>query len=564
MDISLMCCSKPILSMYFRKIIIILLSCLALAACKPGYTKNKTILHAESIMCSNPDSAYRLLSAIKNPERLSEADYAAWCLHYTHAQYKLYMDIKSDSLINIAIHYFDKTKLIECRGIAYYLSGCIAQMHQDNKRAMSAYKRAANLLEETNNEDLKGLNYFKIGHIYFQDNLDNQSLTYYKKSANCFVHSGNKRYLAYTYRVISDLYNTLKYPFKELVNSIDLAIRLSKEAGDSINYYSNITRKGELLFKTNHLDSKRLLLQGYHFIPENRCEIAAFLSLVYSQLNMNDSATYYLNIALTDSSTANKVLIYQAAAYAAKGEGNHNKAFSYLEKVNILNDSSFQKSARNQLYRIDKQYDLTEKQKENAKLKIANQQKIIIITWLSLAVLTILIILLLIRYRHKQKQAAYELENQRLQFEIATKKIENEQKRKLLLAKLQSKLENTLQFNRLKIGFRDADKHDEFMKEIARQAIISEKEWQYYTDEVNHLFDNKINELKARATGLTPLDLIVISLICLDIDIANACSLLDMSSNTMYTRRVRIKSRLGIDKELDLEEWVKQNVAVYN
>jgi len=549
--------------MSLRNIIFILLNCFAFAACKPGYTDNKIILQAESVLLSKPDSAYRLLCSIKNPEKLAEADYAAWCLHYTHAQYKLYMDIKSDSLIKIAIDYFDKTELVGYTGTAYYLAGCIAQMHQDNKRAMSAYKRAADLLEKTDKEDLKGLNYYMIGHIYFQDNLYNQSLNYYKKSANCFTHSGNKRYLAYSYRVMSDLYTTLNYPFKDVLNSIDLAIKLSKEAGDSTNYYKNISRKGELIFKTDYQESKRLLLQGYHFIPENRCEFAVFLSLVYYQLNMIDSARYYLNITLPDSMSVNKSMICLAGAYVARGEGNHDQAFHYLEKAHVLNDSSFQRSTRNQLYRIDKQYDLTEKQKENSQLKIANQQKVIIITGLILITLAIFYILLLLRSRHKHIQAKLELENQRLEFENETKRLENEQKRNLLVAKLKNKIENTLQFNRLKMGFQDTGKHDEFIKEIARQAIISENEWKYYTDEVNHLFDNKINELKVKITELTPLDLIVISLICLDIDITNACSLLDMSSNTMYTRRVRLKNKMGIAKEVDLEKWVKQNVAVY-
>lgn len=549
--------------MAIKKILLFILACIVFCACKPQYTENKIILQAESLLFSNPDSAYILLSSIKNPEKLSKADYAAWCLHYTHAQYKLYKDIKSYRLINTAISYYNRTDLVEYNGTAYYLAGCIAQMKNNNKLAISSYKKAANLLEQTNNEDLKGLNYFKIGHIYFQDNLFNQSSIYYKKTMICFTRSGNKRYLAYSYRAMSDLYNTLKYPFKDVVKSIDSAISLSKEAGDSTNYYNSISRKGELLYKIDTQTSKGLLLLGYHFLPSNKYEFAVFLSFIYSQLNMNDSAKYYLNIALTDTSTVNKSLIYQAAAYVSKGSGNQNQAFNYIEKAYITRDSAFQQSNLNQLYRIDKQYDLTEQQKENAQLKIANQQKVIIITGLTLIALVILYILLLVRIRHKRIQAKLELENQRLEFENATKKMENEQKRNLLLAKLKNKIDNTLQFNRLKMGFQDANKQDEFMKEIAKQAIISEKEWKYYTDEVNHLFDNKITELKNRIPVLDSLDLIIISLICLDIDITNSCNLLDITSNTMYTRRVRLKAKLEVAKEMDLETWVKQNVAFY-
>jgi hypothetical protein len=38
-----------------------------------------------------------------------------------------------------------------------------------------------------------------------------------------------------------------------------------------------------------------------------------------------------------------------------------------------MDASAFHKSLRDQIYRIDKQYDLEQKEKENIRLKIANQ-----------------------------------------------------------------------------------------------------------------------------------------------------------------------------------------------
>ena len=67
-------------------------------------------------------------------------------------------------------------------------------------------------------------------------------------------------------------------------------------------------------------------------------------------------------------------------------------------------------------------------------------------------------------------------------------------------------------------------------------------------------FNNKIN-------NLTSSDLIVISLMCLEIDITDCCSLLDMEINTMYVRRKRIKKHIGLSKEDDLEGWVKENIC---
>jgi len=122
--------------MNYRKIYFFAILCIILASCKPKYTENETILRAESLLNSAPDSAYYLLLSIKYPERLSKADYAAWCIHYTNAQYKLYKEIKSDSLIQLAINYYSKSDLTKYNGTAHYLSGCISQMHKNNKKAM--------------------------------------------------------------------------------------------------------------------------------------------------------------------------------------------------------------------------------------------------------------------------------------------------------------------------------------------------------------------------------------------------------------------------------------------
>src|ERR1035437_1157743 len=80
-------------------------------SCKRHYTRNDIILQAEKSLDTAPDSAYKLLTSITHPEKLPEADYAAWCLQYTYTQYKLQNKITSDSLIRIAVNYYKNSKL---------------------------------------------------------------------------------------------------------------------------------------------------------------------------------------------------------------------------------------------------------------------------------------------------------------------------------------------------------------------------------------------------------------------------------------------------------------------
>ena len=132
-----------------------------------------------------------------------------------------------------------------------------------------------------------------------------------------------------------------------------------------------------------------------------------------------------------------------------------------------------------------------------------------------------------------------------------------EQKQELLLVKLQNRIDNTLAYNRLNMNYTHADKKDEFEKIMIEQAVLSEKDWQYYMDEVDHVFDKKISTFRATYPDLSQLDLIVVTLICLQIGISDTCCLLNMNKPTLYKRRFRIKERIGFEEEMDLEEWLK-------
>lgn len=531
-------------------------------SCQTGYTGNKTILKAEKLLYAYPDSAYSLLTGIEHSEKLSMADNAAWCLHYTHARYKLLKEIKSDSLIRISIDYYSNNKLPRYNGTAWYLLGCIYNSHNQKPEAVFAFKKAEDILRRTNDNRLKGLVAFNIGYILMQDELYNHSLSYFLNSLKLFEQSGDSKYMAYACREIGNMYYQLNYPFDSVIHYQDLALNLSKEIGDSLNYYDILISQGKLLLDKDYYRSKEYILKGYEYFPSYKPFYAAYLANAYSRLGKQDSAQYYLNISLADTTNSPyRIIGLHAAALIAKNEHDYKKAYVYLEKSYILRDSTYQQNMKSQLYRIDKQYDLTQKEEENVALKISNRNKVIWIALLIIVVLSAIVIFLLINARRKKEHAIDEIEKQKLKYEAETTQIKNAQKRELLGVKLQYKIDNTLQFNKLKRRSLQSEKLETFIHEVAKQSIIAEDEWPYYVNEVDNLFENRITKLKKIYKGLTNSDLIVIALISLKVSISDACSLLDMTKNTMYTRRKIIKERLRIDDNVNLENWINDYVS---
>lgn len=533
-----------------------------LVSCQSQYTKNVKILEAEALLNPAPDSALNILLSIPRPEELLKADYAAWCLHYTHALFKLHKDIHSDSLIRIATEYYENSKLYKESGTAYYLQGCILELHFKYNDAMKAYKQAEYKLHKTDERRLKAETYYNMGRICMEDELYIQSLDYFKKSLKYSILLKDNCSQTYVYREISEIYNKLNYPIDSVMYYSALALKLSNDRGDTTNYYSILSQQGEFYYNRDNFRSKKYLLEGFQHIPALRSYYAAFLSLVYSKLNKTDSARYYLQISLADTLNLKvKTAEYLAQAYVAIGKENYNQAFKFLENAYLSRDSVFQKRFQSQLYWIDKQYDLTQKERENTELKTAIRNYVNLIAISVIVLLITLIIILLIKKQHKKTQVLYQMEKQRMEYEIKTKEAENEQKHKLLLTRLQNKVDNTLRFNRLKKGLSD-QKKEAFLEEIAKQLIFSDREWQYYIDEINNIFEKKITNLPDNNNELTRSDFIVITHICLRLDISDSCNLLNMSKDTMYHRRSIIKDRIGLNREVDLEEWVIQNITL--
>jgi hypothetical protein len=542
---------------FFLSIILIAFLC----SCQSHYTHNKTILRAEKLLETRPDSAYLLLSSIRHPEKLSKADYAAWCLQYMYTQFKLKKEIRSDSLLKVAEQYFEKANFPKYSGTSYYLLGYFYSLQNKNKEALFYFKEAEKSLKGTTEDNLNGLVAFHIGSICSQDELYNHSLSYFNKSVTFFHRVENKKYEAYAFREISDMYYQLNKPFDSIMYYSNIALKLAAQSNDTINYYCIMVRQGELLYDTDYLRSKEYILRGYNYFPQNKPYNAAYLAYIYSKLNKPDSAKYYLNISLADTAnTPYKIIGLHAAALIAKNGNDYMKAYHFLERSYLFRDSTYQQNIRSQLYRIDRQYDSAQKERENAALKIASQTQMIWITLLVIAILTVLVVLLLIINREKKKDVKNKLEKQQIQFEAETAKMRNLQKQDILLVKLLENIANTLEFNNLKRTYQQTEKQAEFYAQLAKQGMLSEGVWQHYIDQTNYIFDNRIEDLKLKFTHLSMTDLIVIVLICLKVSIIDSFVLLDMSKNTMYKRRKTIKKRLNLGAEVDLEKWILANV----
>lgn len=121
------------------KYLIILSLLLAVLSCTRHSEVSDTLAHADAVMEQHPDSALALLEAIPDSALVTSRDRALHALLLTQALDKNYIDVTSDSLINIAVNYFQNHGSKEYLMKAlFYLSRIDYNIHHYRQSMMSS------------------------------------------------------------------------------------------------------------------------------------------------------------------------------------------------------------------------------------------------------------------------------------------------------------------------------------------------------------------------------------------------------------------------------------------
>jgi DNA-binding CsgD family transcriptional regulator len=260
--------------------------------------------------------------------------------------------------------------------------------------------------------------------------------------------------------------------------------------------------------------------------------------------------------------SAYKIIGLNAASRIAKSKNDFKSAYLFLEKSYAFRDSVYLINKKNQLYQIDKQFDLTQKQIENNLLIISNKNQLIWITLLVILILSAGILFLFYKNRIEKKKNKIENEMIRTKFLAEKMQIQNSRNNEVIKVRLETKINHTLKFNELNKKFIQKELKDEFSELMLQESILKPKDWPSFIKEANSVFNNRLEELTQKHPSLTKLDTIVVTLICLNVSMKDICVLLDMTIETMYARRKNIKKKLFLNEQIQLDDWLKLQMNV--
>lgn len=368
-----------------------------LFTCQPK--SDPTIFQAESLMDVYPDSAFLLLKNIPRPEKLSAEEYATWCLLMTQARDKNYMEHTSDSMIHVAVKYFERHKDPERLAWSYYYSGLILNELGEHVQSQLAFLKAQSLALEIDEPKLLGRIYENLGNLYDRQELQDSVLLFYNKALLYYQHAQDSVGVGISLRNLGrsylhlDLDSAEQYYQKSLQWLHNNRYQKASVLNDLGILYKQRGKNELSLQYIRH--SLELSGYGIRYIHTRYLNIGE----LYLRMGQRDSALYYLERCLTDANTRTAASASLSKLYSHIGDWK--TAYSYQKSYISFIDSVYQNHKAAELAMQAEQYD---KEKAIAIIQQQNfESRFVLFLIVGTIIITLLVILLIVSKKSKSK-----------------------------------------------------------------------------------------------------------------------------------------------------------------
>ncbi|MEG0890030.1 MAG: tetratricopeptide repeat protein [Bacteroides sp.] len=367
--------------------ILLSVGCLYTSCSRTGDKVSTSLAQVEELLWHHPDSALSILKSIPNPELLVNQEQADYALLLTLTQYRCNIPIPSDSLINIAAHYYNKKNNLNKKGEIYYIKGAIAQeSFNDIPQALTAYKKAESLIPQIKNKQFVSRIYSSLGFINNKAHHYQLAKEYYKKALRINSQIGNINSKISNFINLSSIYYHLNqvdstdWCINQLIQIADstLDLRLKAKA-----YHNIAIRKRS---EAKYEEAEKYFLQALRISTPASFPYKTLVSLgkLYGVTNRKEEAEQLLRKALRTADLSSQASVYDYLYKEAIAAENYQKATEYAVQYIAITDSIQSRNLYKEVLGIQKEYDRMELLYQNSELK--NR-------WLFTVIITIFVLL---------------------------------------------------------------------------------------------------------------------------------------------------------------------------
>ena len=444
-----------------EKNILFILTILLLLACTACYRSTRHVTEhlsqAEGLIWAAPDSALHLLESISASRHLTGKEQADYALLLSLAQYRCYIPVSSDSLINLAIEYYKDKNDADKKGAAFYVKGCILEEYcKDIPNALLAYKEAEMCIPDMNEKRYVARIYSSLGYINKKSFHFDPAKEYYQKALQANIDGKDTVAYASNLLNLSTLYYTLHQ-----ADSANRCINTLIDIADSLNdldlqvkIYNNIANRK--IFEKNYAEAEKYLIHAIRLSsPHFPDKLSLGLANLYAYTGQKEKAdslfTHLLSCPdlLVRSNSYLDLLNYFLAS--------HPQEHSYLNHYIALTDSIYKENRAEEVGKIQQKYD-------NEVLARTNDQ--LYFKWILTSVVGSLICIIAVTFLQKKWRKANALQKQ----------IEElEEKKKVLTSSSQENERYVIQISELESQINDLKNEKRRLKYFIKKTKKSKE-----------------------------------------------------------------------------------------
>ena len=347
---------------------------IGLIACHPR-TERPTLERAEAWMDTYPDSAQLLLEAIPEPERLSQEEYATWCLLVTQARDKNYVVHTSDSVIDVAVRYFGERGEPQLYSKALYYKGRIWQDLGETEQATALFVRALDVGEQATDYSQLFLIASRLGTLYGYQDLAQQALASYRKAYDYAVLSKDSSNLSYACSYLGRAYG-MQQDWEKAIE----AYRKGEEIAIAIQDKEALALAlSECASVYMQIDSLEKAQSCFFRLSECNVETATkkYLAIgdLYRLMNQTDSAIFYLQQALQYDNIYTRQSVYQCFYYLYEEQKAYQEAIRYNNLYWAVTDSIHQIANQEMIAEVSAKYKYEKLENTNNRLLLEKERE---------------------------------------------------------------------------------------------------------------------------------------------------------------------------------------------
>ena len=435
--------------------ILLLLACTACDRSARHVTEH--LSQAEELIWTAPDSALHILESISASRHLTGKEQADYALLLSLAQYRCYIPVSSDSLINLAIEYYKDKNDADKKGAAFYVKGCILEEYtKDIPNALLAYKEAEMCIPDMNEKRYVARIYSSLGYINKKSFHFDPAKEYYQKAVQANIDGKDTVAYASNLLNLSTLYYTLHQ-----ADSANRCINTLIDIADSLNdldlqvkIYNNIANRK--IFEKNYAEAEKYLIHAIRLSsPHFPDKLSLGLANLYAYTGQKEKAdslfTHLLSCPdlLVRSNSYLDLLNYFLAS--------HPQEHSYLNHYIALTDSIYKENRAEEVGKIQQKYD-------NEVLARTNDQ--LYFKWILTSVVGSLICIIAVTFLQKKWRKANALQKQ----------IEElEEKKKVLTSSSQENERYVIQISELESQINDLKNEKRRLKYFIKKTKKSKE-----------------------------------------------------------------------------------------